>query len=599
MPPFIKRFVSLGKKLFIIAAAYTIVAAAFIAFSNPRDFALKTADFEKNSAMPLYQRMYDPANNKTKDQRAMNEAVKFAACRTVGELCTPNQIPGDEKYFRESAMGGIAKFIATPYVNPPASGVYWAQEQLQRAGLAPKTYAAEGIGLAGIRPFARIWTMFRNVTYLLLTVLVVGIGLLIMLRFKINPQTVITLENALPRIVITIILISFSFPIAGFMIDLMYAVMLAGVSIFAVVDPQHFNAGELNRNYVTAGLATLWEGFFPSTGQTGTANPLGQFVGLADLGSSLIDVLPGVIGFSLRAIGSAAITYALANVALKNDGFMSPLTKMLDNVSFLGFGAGTLPYGILYYGLLAIIFAVTIPFTLTFGGGWILAVIIWLTLLALFFRIIVMLFASYLRIILYVIFSPFIILTTAIPGRNGFSYWLRSLAGELSVFPTVVFLLLVGRLIVMAFTLNDGQVPIVGGGVGSNPGNFFQPGTGQGVWTPPFLWGISQRSLAIIIGMQIIFLIPDLARLVRGKLSGSKGLPFSTGAGVFFAGISGVGGGGMGMASKYHTLSLLGGAIPGVRNSPLGKKLGLGGHSGMPGPAAHKAPAAHKDDSMS
>lgn len=546
MASFFKRLLDIGKKLFIAVAVYTLVIAGFIVFSNPNQFKLSTSEFYKESSRPLYEKVNDPKNNDSQEEKISNQLVSFIGCQTIGELCTPNQEPGSKEHFRGSALGTIASTLATPLVYPPASGVYWAQENLQKIGVVPKSYAAEGIGLAGIRPFAGIWTLFRNVTYLLLTLLVVAIGLMIMFRFKVNPQTVVTLENSLPRIVITLLLITFSFPIAGFMIDLMYAFILGSISIFSAVDPEHFNSATLNRLYVTANFTALWGGFFPSTG-AGSLNPLGQFVGLADLGSSLIEVLPDVVGDSVRVIGAAAITAGLVRITIGEGGFLAPLKDMIKNLSALGFSAGSLGSSIVYYVILIAIAAITIPFTLTFGGGWILAIIIWLTLVFLFFRIMVMLFAAYLRIILYVIFSPFLILSTALPGRNGFTGWLRSLAGELAIFPTVIILLLVGRLIVMAFTLNPGTV--------YNPGNWFGPDSEKGIWTPPFLWGINQRSLAIIVGMQIIFLIPSIANTVRQKISGNKGMPFKAGAGIFFGGLAGVTTGALGGVGRFGSLS--------------------------------------------
>jgi hypothetical protein len=46
-----------------------------------------------------------------------------------------------------------------------------------------------------------------------------------MFRVKISPQAVITVQSALPKVVITLILITFSYAIAGFLVDLMYVVI--------------------------------------------------------------------------------------------------------------------------------------------------------------------------------------------------------------------------------------------------------------------------------------------------------------------------------------------------------------------------------------
>jgi len=45
-----------------------------------------------------------------------------------------------------------------------------------------------------------------------------------MFRVKLDPKTVVTIESAIPRIVIGIILVTFSYAIAGFLIDLMWVI---------------------------------------------------------------------------------------------------------------------------------------------------------------------------------------------------------------------------------------------------------------------------------------------------------------------------------------------------------------------------------------
>ena len=40
-----------------------------------------------------------------------------------------------------------------------------------------------------------------------------------------SPQTIVTIQSALPKIVVTLILVTFSYAIAGFMVDLVYVVM--------------------------------------------------------------------------------------------------------------------------------------------------------------------------------------------------------------------------------------------------------------------------------------------------------------------------------------------------------------------------------------
>jgi hypothetical protein len=64
-----------------------------------------------------------------------------------------------------------------------------------------------------------VWEKVRNATYALSVVVLVIIGFMIMFRLPIDPRTVVGAQNTLPRIVLALILITFSFAIAGLMID--------------------------------------------------------------------------------------------------------------------------------------------------------------------------------------------------------------------------------------------------------------------------------------------------------------------------------------------------------------------------------------------
>ena len=79
-----------------------------------------------------------------------------------------------------------------------------------------------GTGFDGLKPLLPLWTVFRNIVYILFVLVFVIIGVAIMLRLKIDPRTVMTIQNQIPKLIIGILLVTFSFSIAGFLIDIMY-----------------------------------------------------------------------------------------------------------------------------------------------------------------------------------------------------------------------------------------------------------------------------------------------------------------------------------------------------------------------------------------
>jgi len=125
------------------------------------------------------------------------------------------------------AKGGIipvmGQTLTAFYRYPPASSTEYFADVLDNMGLPGAQKAlAQGTGYNMLSPFLPIWKAFRNIAYSLYIIIFVVIGIMIMLRTKVNAQTIITIQTALPNLLITLILITFSYAIAGFLLDLMY-----------------------------------------------------------------------------------------------------------------------------------------------------------------------------------------------------------------------------------------------------------------------------------------------------------------------------------------------------------------------------------------
>ncbi len=130
------------------------------------------------------------------------------------------------------AVGATSDLIASLYANPPASSAYYLADLGQRLNLTQPVYA-QGIGFPGLNPLLDLWKAARNVAYTFFIFIFLIIGFAIMFRAKINPQTVVTIQSAIPKAVVALILVTFSYAIAGLMIDLMYLVIGLGGGILA------------------------------------------------------------------------------------------------------------------------------------------------------------------------------------------------------------------------------------------------------------------------------------------------------------------------------------------------------------------------------
>lgn len=102
-------------------------------------------------------------------------------------------------------------------------------------------YAQVDNNIMGQELVYTLWTITRNIALALMSLILLVIGVMIMTRRKINPQAVVTVQNALPRVAMGIALIFFSFPIgalfaalvvplSGSVIDLFFSLSAAALA---------------------------------------------------------------------------------------------------------------------------------------------------------------------------------------------------------------------------------------------------------------------------------------------------------------------------------------------------------------------------------
>ncbi|PIR72901.1 MAG: hypothetical protein COV26_01435 [Candidatus Nealsonbacteria bacterium CG10_big_fil_rev_8_21_14_0_10_36_23] len=108
--------------------------------------------------------------------------------------------------------------------NRPISGIRYVKEKISRSFSIPIAKAQGGFGFNAINSIQKYWVGFRNMAYAIAVLVTIVFAFMIMFRVKLNPQTVVSIQSALPKIVVAIILATFSYAIAGFVIDLTYVV---------------------------------------------------------------------------------------------------------------------------------------------------------------------------------------------------------------------------------------------------------------------------------------------------------------------------------------------------------------------------------------
>lgn len=129
--------------------------------------------------------------------------------------------PQTNKISQNNGAVRFAGSMVAGLYSPPFSGTQYLAQQLEKISPVKPAYA-QGIGYSTLTPVQDIWEATRNVSYAGFIFIFVIVGFMIMFRAHISPQAVATVQDSLPRIVIALFLVTFSYAIAGFMIDLMF-----------------------------------------------------------------------------------------------------------------------------------------------------------------------------------------------------------------------------------------------------------------------------------------------------------------------------------------------------------------------------------------
>lgn len=66
----------------------------------------------------------------------------------------------------------------------------------------------------------KLWGQSRNIAYMFFVVAMIVIGFMIMFRNKIGGQVLVSISNSIPQLIICLVLVTFSFAIAGLMLDI-------------------------------------------------------------------------------------------------------------------------------------------------------------------------------------------------------------------------------------------------------------------------------------------------------------------------------------------------------------------------------------------
>ncbi|MBI4035681.1 hypothetical protein HY383_01905 [Candidatus Daviesbacteria bacterium] len=323
------------------------------------------------------------------------------------------------------ALGTTTSLIGALYTHPPVRTADYLASVRQNFGIVKEANAqVVGSGAQVLNPILSLWQVSRNISYVIMIIIFLVIGLMVMFRNKINPQTVITAQAALPGLVIGLVMITFSFFFAGLISDMAFVGTNVVGYYFVAAEGKLSDStfqDQLNLSQKLSGANIL--------------NIMGPLTGILDNGGILhlnnlggdISRFASLIYDNLSSAAQGAIQMLVFWLAAQ---FIAPIIP--TDVS-------TSPWMLILKPIVGIVGGVAANLALAPLLGLFLSFAAALALvyqmLKLFFRLIM----AWLTIIFLTISAPFQFLFASLPGRQGIATsWILQMLGNILIFPAVI-----------------------------------------------------------------------------------------------------------------------------------------------------------------
>jgi hypothetical protein len=417
-------------------------------------------------------------------------------------VATPGVATGN---INGGALAYVSQGILALYT-PPTSTYQYIAHFGEDTGLFPKSAYAQvtGAGANVINPVEKLWKVTSNIAYMAFILVFIAAGVMIMFRQKLNPQTVIGIQQALPGIVVSLILVYFSYFIAAFIVDFAFIGTRVVAEIFISSEADnyfspietHYNNSDAFNMYGSAAtrVQNVSDVFLQSWGTFSPKDPI------ISLPQSPLELL----GRSWQAAAGAVIG-AGATILLPAGFLLAPLASSAGLIGGFLFNTQTAAQA----GTAAVV---------AVSASLLIPIILAIALMIQYIRLIIALIMSYLQILIMVIFGPFLILFSAIPGRGeALTMWWKSLLANALVFPAV-----------FAGFLFAGMI-------------LSWPGLGSDNSTMPLFGGLSGNLIKSLLAFGILLGLPSIPEQVRNAL-GVKGPQGFTQAAIggFMGGVGGI-----------------------------------------------------------
>jgi hypothetical protein len=324
-------------------ATNNIYAQDGIPLDTAYDSAVGTANLGQNADEDEYN---SARSNAVTTTTAVNNALLWidpSISDNYEEIVNSQRISPDMK---RGVLGLAEDGVMALYENQPTVNVYahlaeeWVPGYQTNQSVYAQDTAPSGYKTLEDTGIASLWSISRNIAYIFFILIMIIVGFMIMFRSKLGGQTLVTLGNSLPNVVIALIGVTFSFAIAGLLIDLggLIMVILDDLLLTNEIGYEETiklgSLGNIFKAFLPGGLSDLnpFSGGDPVGGKKGI---FGIFGG-GGIGLSLISLLP-FAGPTLATIGLPLLILALAVLGVAAVGVFKvfiTLTKAYIGILF-------------------------------------------------------------------------------------------------------------------------------------------------------------------------------------------------------------------------------------------------------------------------
>jgi hypothetical protein len=248
----------------------------------------------------------------------------------------------------EGAKLGVIGTIDIPFTamiqNPPNVDVveHLAQEWVPNYKESrTQVYAETGYEMLAKTNITGLWNLTRNIAYMLFVVVFIVAGFMIMFRQKLGGQTMVTVYNTLPSIVIGLVLVTFSFAIVGLILDIQTLLInmirslldIESTSRIGAADPLH-PFGLWGRYQGMLFMSAIQEEIGLRTGViTDLAGNIGPLL-FRTVTGGLIQLIAALVGAIILAVAAIKVFFTLlkAYISIIIDTIMAPIFIAISTI---------------------------------------------------------------------------------------------------------------------------------------------------------------------------------------------------------------------------------------------------------------------------